>query len=176
VAATNIRKNKGDRHLNIDLDKINLDKKNLRLFVLIFFVGGAIALGAGSLLAVRAVKFERRASRAVGIVMDNVVTIDNAENQVSYHPKIKFRTKEGLDVTIISPNGNSDAEFRVGEEVPVLYDPQKPTDATIDSFWHRWMLAIIFLGLGAVAVIVAFVVRTSRRSSKEAGGLAPQVS
>ncbi len=143
-----------------------MNKKNLRLFILIFFVGGAVALGAGSLLAVRTVKFARSATRTVGVVMDNVMTLNNADNQVSYHPKITFRTREGLDVTVISPDGSTDAEFRVGEQVAMLYDPRKPTNAVIDSFWHRWALPIILNSLGLAALMAAAVVKSPGGQTK----------
>jgi hypothetical protein len=147
------------------LETINLDKKNLCMFVLFAFVGGAIALGAGVLLGVRTVKFERRAIRASGVVIDNVANMDGSQNQVCYYPKIRFRTNEGLDVTFISSSGNNDSGFRVGEAVTVLYDPQRPTRAVIDSFWSRWGLSVILIGLGLVALIAAAVVGRSRRSS-----------
>jgi hypothetical protein len=155
---------------------VNLDKKNLRLFLLIAFAGAVIALGVGSFLAVRTVKFERRATRAAGVVIDNVGDLNGSQNTVSYYPKIRFRTQEGVEVSFISSNGNSDAEFHVGESVPVVYDPQRPTNAVIDSFWHRWTLPIILLGLGVVALIGAAVVQSSRQSNQEVVGMSPQVS
>lgn len=147
------------------METIALDKKNLRMFVLIAFVGGVIALVAGGLLGARAVKFERRAMRASGVVIDNVANM-GGQNQVSYYPKIRFRTSEGLDVTFMSSSGKNDAEFQVGEGVTVLYDPQRPVRAMIDSFWSRWGLSVLLIGLGLVALIAAAMVQRCRRSSE----------
>jgi hypothetical protein len=147
------------------MEIIALDKKNLRVFVLIAFVGGVIALVSGALLGDRAVNFERRAMRASGVVIDNVANM-GGQNQVSYYPKIRFRSSDGLDVTFISSSGKNDAEFQAGEGVTVLYDPQRPTTAVIGSFWSRWGLSVLLIGLGLVALIAAAMVQRSRRSSE----------
>ena len=49
--------------------------------------------------------------------------------------------------------------FGLGQRVPVLYNPQRPDQAMIDSFWRVWSIWGLFLPLGLLLCVGAFVAR-----------------
>jgi hypothetical protein len=159
-----------------DVDNIHLDKRHLPLAIRIFFIAGIVSLGCGAFLTAGRMRFERHATQATGVVVENTAAMNSADNQVSYQPKIRFQTREGQEITVISSAGRGEAEFRVGEEVAMLYDPQQPTDAMINTFWHRWLLPIGAFGFGFLLMMAAIVIRSFRPSNREVVGIGPESS
>lgn len=77
-------------------------------------------------------------------------------------------------MTYVSPSDRREYTFRdktgsrfrayvIGERVPVLYDPARPTDAQIDSWANKFQgplisggLGVVFTGIGSVILMRAF--------------------
>ncbi len=51
-------------------------------------------------------------------------------------------------------SGANPPAYRVGDAVDVLYNPQTPQDATIDSWWDIWMPSMIFMGFGGLFTLI----------------------
>jgi hypothetical protein len=60
--------------------------------------------------------------------------------------------------------------FGLGQAVPVLYNPEHPDQAMINSFWRVWSIWGLFLPLGLVFCIGAFVVRRMSGEASEFPG------
>jgi hypothetical protein len=71
------------------------------------------------------------------------------EKKVRYRSQIQFKTQTGRTIEFISPISTRPARYNIGERVEVLYDPQNPKQAQINSFLHLWFttLMLIFFGL-----------------------------
>jgi Protein of unknown function (DUF3592) len=74
-----------------------------------------------------------------------------ALNAGGSHPKIKFTTQEDKEIEY-SQNGLIFG-YQVGDEVMILYNPQNPQDASINTFGALWgfhllgfILGICFIG------------------------------
>ena len=67
------------------------------------------------------------------------------------HPEIEFQTVEGKTISY-GQNGFIFG-YRVGDRVTVLYDPQHPYDASIDTFGALWGFHVIILLMGLVFII-----------------------
>lgn len=52
----------------------------------------------------------------------------------------------------------SPPQFNVGDKVTVLYDPNDPQRASIESFVTLWLFPTIFGGIGAVMLVAAGVI------------------
>jgi Protein of unknown function (DUF3592) len=128
--------------------------KSLWRIILILFGVSAIFLCVGIYTAVGTKEFKTHAILAPGTVIDNVQGMSSGE--IFYYPKIHFLSKEGKEITIISAMGASSAEFQVGEAVTLLYDPQRPMQAKIDSFWQLWSLPLFPCGGGVISASIGF--------------------
>ena len=86
-----------------------------------------------------------------------IQTASSAPGQVTQlraggsHPEIEFLSVEGK--TISYPQNGLIFGYRVGDRVSVLYDPQRPYDACIDSFGALWGFHVMILFMGLVFVI-----------------------
>ena len=122
-----------------------------------------VFLGLGVLFLVGAVVAARHTGRALareesadGYVVSLTVRRD-ADGQEYYYPVVEFLLPDRSTMTVQLAQGSWPAAFREGEEVTVRYDPDKPTDARIDTDANavaRWILPTILglLGLGFVVI------------------------
>ena len=118
---------------------------------------GAIGLGVSAFAFVSTQRFRRSAVRADGTVVELVESRSASSGDFGsgrfYYPRFQFRTQDGQQIAIKSDIGNSPAAFEVGEKVVVLYDPNKPVDAQIDTVSQFWMMHVA-VGVLSVAVLV----------------------
>ena len=110
------------------------------------------------------------AASADGVVIDLIASRDS-DGDVSYYPRVRFMTPAGEPVEFTGSVGSRPATFDIGEAVAVLYDPDDPRDARINSFFQLWFAPLIlgFLGLVFTTVVgggaVVGLVRSRNRPS-----------
>jgi hypothetical protein len=121
-------------------------------------IGGKLAIGIGgaSLVIALAVtlhtwQFTRVASHASGTVIALVPQKDS-EGSITYAPTFRFRDANGTEHTATSHMSSSPPNFHVGESITVLYRPDDPKAARIDSFSQVWGLPAVF-GLSAIMTL-----------------------
>jgi Protein of unknown function (DUF3592) len=98
-------------------------------------------------------RFVTTAVSTRGVVAENVWRENHSSNHGTswaFYPRIRFRTADGQEITVITNTGSSPPSYRVNQAVTILYDPQQPYHAVIRSFGELWMLSVVFCGLGLV--------------------------
>lgn len=116
----------------------------LLILGLVFFLLGVGCLGGGVVAFVRV--RHRRSSwlLAQGTVVKLVRTTGSMQA-----PVVAFTSPRG-PVQFQSEVSSSPPAWRAGEPVQVLFDPNDPTQAVIDSFWVRWLVPVLLGFVGAV--------------------------
>jgi hypothetical protein len=81
-----------------------------------------------------------------------------ALNSGGSHPQIKFTTGEGKEVEY-AQNGLIYG-YRIGDQVTVLYDPQNPREASVNTLGALWgfnllgfILGVCFTGIGLLKLL-----------------------
>ncbi len=118
---------------------------------------GLIFVAQGVITLARVRRFARRAVRTTGIVVDLARRWSDPGGPEStgsylYFPIVRFGTADGQAVEFRSPTGTSWRSRRVGQTVPVMYDPANPRDARIDTFMATSCLPIGFTLFGVIFV------------------------
>jgi hypothetical protein len=115
----------------------------------VFLAAGlALLTGSGySLVHTRAAI--ARAVPADGTVVDLIASAD-ADGDTMYYPRVRFRTRTGDMQEFTGGVGSKPAAFDVDEGVKVLYDPERPGDARIDTFFQLWFLPLLLGGMGII--------------------------
>lgn len=81
----------------------------------------------------------------------------NAKNRGSvYAPVVRFTTTDGRVLSFDGAAGTNPPAYAVGERVKVIYPPNKPEDASIESFLQLWAGNVLvgFIGLVFLAAVV----------------------
>lgn len=108
-------------------------------------------------------EFRTRAARAPGVVTEIRDRWDHSAGGVDHHsnvrrcPVVRFTLPDGREVETETPGANP-APAKKGASVTVLYDPESPTDAVLDSRWSDGTtgsgcitaFGIMFAALGAI--------------------------
>jgi hypothetical protein len=79
-----------------------------------------------------------------------------------YYPVVEFTAADGRTRTLQMSEGSNPPSYETGDEVVVLYDPEKPLDVRIQSFGSSalmWILPGITGILGAAFLVAVVVVR-----------------
>ena len=87
--------------------------------------------------------------RAQGTVIEMVGSRDS-DNGYTYRPLVEFFDANGERHTFTSRVGTNPPDHSTGETVEVIYAPGSPQNAMLDSFSDRFLLPLIFGGLGTV--------------------------
>lgn len=100
-----------------------------------------------------------------GTVVDNVWRAF-AEGGAAYVPVIEFRTGDGRVVRFTDGIGTVPAEYAVGAEVGMLYDPEDVQNARVNSWKRIWFGPTLITSIGLVPLLVgvglAWLMRSER--------------
>ena len=135
------------------------------LMLLIAFVSSANAI-------LKMVREERAPGRVVEIIeRREYVNEQDRVVQDYYYPVVEFVSKDGRFHSVQMNEGSSSPSHEVGDEVTVLYNPERPLEARVQSFGSyalMWVLPGItgILGLGFLVAVLA--VRKFMPSSEDA--------
>ncbi|WP_206613484.1 DUF3592 domain-containing protein [Parahaliea mediterranea] len=124
----------------------------LKIVPTIFAVTGLLMLGGAVWGYLNTQDFIAHATRAEGEVIDLVRS--RSSDSTTYRPVVTFTSADGRKVEFTSSSGSNPPSFHRGEKVTVLYRPETPERARIESFFSLWGLALILGGMGTIFTLV----------------------
>jgi hypothetical protein len=73
-----------------------------------------------------------------------------------FYPVVRFALPGGQTYVVRTTSGTTPPEFQVGQHVAVIYDPQHPESALIDSWRDLWQGPVWMIGTGTL-IALAFL-------------------
>lgn len=101
---------------------------------------------------VRRRAFLRGSTTANGVVVS--FREDRSRDEISYFPRIRFRTPAGREVTFESGAGSSRSSLQIGDSIAVCYRRDQPEMAEVGSFAALWGPTLLFATLGLAFLFV----------------------
>ncbi|GII02144.1 DUF3592 domain-containing protein [Planobispora takensis] len=118
-------------------------------------VFGALFAGVGVHAMIVGQRLRRRGVRVPGVVAG--LRWSGGDNGV-YYPTLQFRTVQGFVMETESDLGSNPSPVRPGQQVMVVYDPERPRHARLDGAGGRGVLrSVLFMIVGAVVLVVSLV-------------------
>lgn len=112
------------------------------------------AMAAGTVwLGWRGYQLSTHGESAIGHVVEMEESTDGEGSCCVYSPVIEFNAN-GRPVRFEGSNASDPPAYRVGQEVEVLYLPEDPSRAAINSFYELWMVSAILAPVTLVLFIV----------------------
>ncbi|MEH2117639.1 DUF3592 domain-containing protein [Nostoc sp.] len=115
---------------------MNEDTKFSRIFGSIFGGVGSIIAVTGIIIGLNTRSFVTSAIPAQGTIIDLVQrssTDSKGSSSYVYYPVVKFTARSGESTVFEADTGSNPPEFTKGQQVEILYSPQKPDSARINS-------------------------------------------
>ncbi len=111
-----------------------------------------------------------KSTKTTGVVMNVEVSqgggqFDSSPRNTLFTPTVRFQTADGRIVDYTSNISSNLDNYRVGENVPVYYNPQQPEKAIVGTTFRLWspFLILGFVG-GMFALVGTFFVFLSKSS------------
>ena len=145
--------------------RLKRDARSPDVVAVAMLLMGPLFLLAGVVALVWNIHFISSAATAEGRVIELVDTSSPGES-AQYKAKVSYDVA-GETYTGHSTWSTAPAAFDVGERVQVLYDPAKPSSMMLDTFFEKWFIALIFLGIGNLFTIIGLI--RARRSDAQQG-------
>ncbi|MEM8724092.1 MAG: DUF3592 domain-containing protein [Pseudomonadota bacterium] len=123
------------------------------LFGGIFAPIGLLFAGIGLWLYASDQDLAANGERVSGTVID-IVSYRDSDGDTMYRPVVEFVDAKGIRQEFSSDVSSSSARFSRGELVEVIFDPDSPGDAIIDTFMERHFLPLMFVGMGSLFALV----------------------
>lgn len=148
--------------------------KILRYMMLAFLATSLLLLASSAVRAYRVSQLQRQAAVASGTVVGLVKRVRYTEQgtEINYAPRVRFRTADGQEIQFESRTGNNPPAWRAGDDIEVLYFPEQPGRAEVNSFWQLWESVIVWVTIGGAFLLLslafAWFVRMAEREEAEA--------
>lgn len=126
-------------------DEINYSENSQKVLGGLFGAVGLMIVFGVLAWSLDTYRFVKGSTATEGVVV--------ALNAGGSHPQIKFTTADGKEIEY-AQNGLIGG-YRVGDRATVLYDPQNPREASVDTFGALWGFHLSGLILGFCFVGVA---------------------
>lgn len=114
------------------------------VFPLVGFLLAAIA----AFIFIRTRLFIGRSQEVKGTVIRMVYS--SSSDGGGYSPVFRFKTIEGTSVEVVDNLQTNPPQFKEGQEVDVLYDPQNPQNARIKKWMNLYFVPLLLGGLGMI--------------------------
>lgn len=141
---------------------------------LLFGAGGAVlvALGFGRYADSRAFVAGARTARGrvVGFETYDAPGVDLSED--IHYAMLVYETADGAEVKFRGPSRDGLVKLKAGDDVRVLYYPDDPQGARVDSFMGLWFAATMLwvVGGGAIAIPALTMWQAWKWAKKQGGG------
>ena len=172
-----------DAEFDAEFDKIEKEMENASNFpvekvILSVFTGVAILmLLIAGIASFNNIRKMGREENAPGVVVDMTKRVEYDENDFNrvigetYYPVVEFTARDGKRRNVQLNEGSWPPAYEVGDEVTVLYDPEKPLDARIKSVGSSALMWILpgITGILGVAFLGAVILVQKLMGSEEKG-------
>ena len=146
--------------------------------IAILFIGSFCIVGPLGVVIALGAAVQRTALIVSGLRADATVIgwRQSGSSHPTYAPVVQFTAIDGRTHTANSDVYGRQSAYRAGQHVGVLYWPDNPDSARLDSFGALWMFPLVFGIVGSALSIVPGIVVAGwiRRRRRGTGDLAPE--
>jgi hypothetical protein len=105
----------------------------------------------GAFLGYQSWTLARDGATTTGTVIENREVSDS--EGTTYKPVVRFEVGDEV-YTFEGGNSSSPPAYRVGQTVPVQYDPNNPSNAQINNWYEKWVAPVLLAGSGILMALI----------------------
>ena len=126
--------------------------KASRIIGILFILFSILPLGICAYCYMSTNNFLDKAERTHGTVLE--VVERKTGDGTTYYPVYSFVDVYGTRHKIYSKTGSYPPSYKVGDSIPIFYDPENPENIKRDSFVSLWMGSVIAGALGLIPFLI----------------------
>jgi hypothetical protein len=92
--------------------------------------------------------------RATATVIEHEKVYDTGGRSYTYKPIFLFKTTWNEEVVFAYHSSSRPAAFDIGEEVPIVYNRNKPTDADVLTYFGAFEGTIVLMSIALPLIII----------------------
>lgn len=115
---------------------------------IVFSLVGLLLAAIGAFIFFRTRAFISRSQEVKGTIVRMVYS--SSSDGGGYSPVFRFNTIEGRSVEVADKLASNPPQFKEGEVVDVLYDPQDPSHARIKKWMNLYFAPLLLGGMGLI--------------------------
>ncbi|MFC1737980.1 DUF3592 domain-containing protein [Planctomycetota bacterium] len=131
---------------------VRIAARIIGIVMILDFIG---VLGLGIYFSIKTNKFLETAVKTKGKVV--VMEEDYSSDDTMYCPTFTFIDNTGKKHRVRSSLSSYPPKYEVGDTIPILYDPQNPSNADVDSFSNLWLGSVIAFVLSVPPLILGIL-------------------
>ena len=140
-----------------------------RLFITVALISGIGMVIVGSVLLGNAYRFKRDGILCHAEIVD-LFERGESGSHTTFSPVFKFQDSAGKEYIVRSSHSSSHPDVAVGDKVEIIYAPDDPENASINSFIGVWGLSVFITAMGvlqSILVVIVYLFLTSKLSKTE---------
>jgi hypothetical protein len=124
------------------------------------FSVGLVLLLAGTVVLIKNRQFLKSGRKTMAKIIqikENWNSDGEGGKAKIYYPVLEFSAVDKKTYQFQSAmGGNNKNKYRLGQEVKIIYDPQKPNQAKISDFGSFWLMPMIMILAGIIILAANF--------------------
>ena len=131
----------------------NLSRRKLGCAFILLPISAVIMLGVSIWYAISSYGFYSNGIEVESTVV-RLESSHSSDSGTTYSPVYRYIV-DGQEYEYESVNSSSPPSHDVGEVVTLLYDPDDPGRARVNSFWELWLLPVILCPVSLFMVLLS---------------------
>lgn len=130
-----------------------------KIIAFIFALAAFFCIGLGVYFAQDQITLSQVGIETTGRVIE-IIHSRGRNSSTQYRPRIAFETESNETITFTAAFSTNFHIYAVNDEVPVLYNPRQPSQASINTVFQRWgsvmlpgIIAIVFLLIVYIPIV-----------------------
>ncbi len=95
-----------------------------------------------------------------GLVVGNsyITTIEEGNAAGSYLPEVEFSLPNGTKSRFTDKIGSVPPDYEIGSKVKIIYEPENPSNARINSWKRIWLAPVILMTVGLLPLVISLII------------------
>lgn len=131
-----------------------------KVLPIVLLSAGLLMTGINAALVIRKIRKIKKSTKTTGVVMN--VEVSQGMQQLDYSstrntlftPTVRFQTADGRIIDYKPEMSSSWSNRRIGENVPVYYDPQQPEKPIVGKPYNLWFPHLLFGIVGGMFLFI----------------------
>lgn len=136
-----------------------MNKKTLLIVISATLTTACLLLTGSGFFFIKNTSFNKSSVKSKAVIIELIESAGSSSgsNRKTYSPVFTYKDKRGKEYTKKSSYSSYPAIGNVGDSIEIMYNPDNPSQAKINTFFSNWGVPIILASLGIADLITGLI-------------------